>query len=410
MIMNSTKKGSIALIILLGAVTAFDAMAIDFYMPAFLVIQSALGSNAAALQTSLSLFLIGLAAGQVIFGVLIDRYGRKKPLLAGIILFAAASVALALSQSISTFLVARLLQGIGGAAGVVIPRAIVTDIYKPSQATKIYIILMQITAIAPIIAPPAGSLIIEVLDWRFIFWILAIVGALATLATIFILPETLPKSTQAKLTPASILSSYLSLFKNKPFMGFMMSGVFLMASLFTYISGSPFMLMEYFGFSSSKYSMIFSLIAVSMIISGQISIFLLKHYSPHQLYRIGFFVHLLFVLLFGVTVFTMPDHVILLILMLGLAIPSMSLIMGALTSEAMSHVSSTQRGAASALLGMLHYVFGGIAGMVLGIVHNGTLIPLALTLLFCSAAAVFSWWKVRSEERSPLKTEPTPAS
>lgn len=398
--MNFTTKRSIALIILLGIVTAFDAMAIDLYMPAFLVIQSALGSDAAAMQTSLSLFLIGLAAGQVIFGSLIDRYGRKIPLLVGIVLFAIASVALALSQSISIFLIARFLQGIGGAAGVVIPRAIVTDIYKPSQATKIYIILMQITAIAPILAPPAGSLIIEILHWRFIFWILAVVGILSIFATVFVLPETAPKSNHAKLSTANILSSYLELLKNKPFMGFMMASVFLMASLFTYISGSPFMLMEYLGFSSSTYSMIFSLIAISMIIAGQISIFLLKRHSPGQLYRIGFFIHLLCVFLFGITVFAMSQYTILLILTLGLTVSSMCLIMGALTSEAMSYVSPSQRGTASALLGMLQYVFGGIAGIILGVVHNATLIPMALILICSSAAAAFSWWKVRKEEQN----------
>lgn len=405
--MKFTPTRSIALIILLGVVTAFDAMAIDLYMPAFLVIQSALGSNAAAMQSSLSLFLIGLAAGQVIWGSLIDRYGRKMPLLAGILLFAAASVALALSQSISTFLIARLLQGIGGAAGVVIPRAVVTDIYKGSEAKKIYIILTQIMSIAPIIAPPAGSLIVEVLDWRFIFWILAVVGVLSIFATVFVLPETAPKSNDAKLSSTSILSSYLALFTNKPFMGFTMASVFLMASLFTYISGSPFMLMEYLGFSSSTYSMIFSLIAVSMIIAGQISIVLLKRYSPSQLYRIGFIIHLLFAFLFAATVFIMVEQTVLLVLMLGLAISSMCLIMGALTSEAMSYVSSVQRGSASALLGMLQYIFGGIAGIILGIIHNGTLIPMALVLVCSSAAAAFSWWKVRSEEQEDLHTKAT---
>ena len=392
-----TKNRKIALLILLGAVTAFDAMAIDLYMPAFLVIQSALGTDASSMQMSLSLFLIGLAARQAIFGALIDSYGRRNPMLAGIVLFTAASAALALSQSISVFLAARFLQGVGGAAGVVTPRAIVTDVYEPSESTKTYIILMQITAIAPIIAPPAGGFIIEMFSWQFIFWTLVIVGALSIVATIFILPETLPQTDRVQFTPSSILGSYMALLKNRQFMGFMMASVFLIASLFAYISGSPFMLMEYLGFSPSRYSLTFSMIALSMIIVGQSSIFLLKRLTIDRLYSIGFSIHILFVFAFAVTVFAMPKHETLLILTLGLAIATISLIMGALTSQAMSCVPSTQRGTASAFLGVLQYVFGGIAGIILGIVHNGTLIPLALVISVCSVAAAFSWWLAQGD-------------
>ena len=398
--MNLTSKRSIALIILLGAVTAFDAMAIDFYMPAFLVIQSSLNTNAATLQMSLSVFLIGLAAGQAIFGALIDSYGRRVPMLAGIIIFAAASAVLALSESISVFLVARFLQGIGGAAGVVTPRAIVTDVYKASDSTKAYIILMQITAIAPIIAPPAGGFIVNAFSWQFIFWILAVVGVLSIVATMLILPETLPKTNRVKFTPRGILRSYVDLLKNRQFMGFMMASVFLIASLFTYISGSPFMLMEYLGFSPNKYSVTFSLIALSMIIMGQVSILLLKRCTIEKLYSIGFLIHIVFVFAFAATVFMLPNNATILILTLGLAISSISLVMGALTSQAMSYVDATQRGTASAFLGVLQYVFGGVTGIVLGFAHNGTLVPLALIIFVCSLAAIFSWWFAQNNLRA----------
>ena len=400
--MKLTTKRKALLLILLGVVTAFDSMAIDFYMPAFLVIQSELNSNASSLQMSLSLFLIGLAIGQSVFGALIDSYGRKKPLLAGIFLFTVSSIALALSESMTAFLIARFFQGIGGAAGVVTPRAIVTDVYEPSEATRAYIILMQITSIAPIIAPPAGGFILEVFNWQFIFWILAIIGIFSTIATVSILPETLPKNECVNLTPKSLFKSYITLFKNRKFIGHMMSSVFLIATLFVYISGSPFMLMKYLGFSPSKYSVTFSLIALSMIIIGQFSILLLKKYTIEKLYKIGFITHLCFIFAFAATVFLLPRHEIMLILMLGLAIATISLILGALTSQSMSFVPSTQRGTASALLGVLQYVFGGLVGILLGLVHNDTLMPLAFIMFFCSIAACFSWWLVRNSTSHAL--------
>ena len=381
----------IELMLLLGALTAVDSMGIDMYLPAFSAIQSALNTNAAMLQISLSIFLIGIAIGQAVAGPLLDSFGRKRPLLIGVLLFAGASAMVALAPGTGLFLAGRFIQGLGCAAGLVIPRAIVSDLCDIKQSTRIYSILMQIMSVAPIAAPPLGGVLLLFFGWKAIFWILAAIGLVLAAVSFARLPETLPKESRTVFSFMGALKTYLHLFKSRRYLNVTLSASLLMATLFAYISGSPFLFMEYYGLSAGAYSILFAVNALGMILFGQLQIFLYTRMDPYRLLLLGFMLHLLFIGLIGASVAADFHNITLMAALLFFAMSCTSLIFGGITAEIMFSVPHTQRGSASALLGVLQYTFGGLAGVLLGFLHDGTPWPFALILGCCSLLSVVMW-------------------
>lgn len=381
---------SLPLIVLLGILTAVDALSIDMYLPAFSAIQTQFGTDAAALQFSLSVFLIGLAVGQAVYGPLIDRFGRRTPLLVGIAIFTGASVLIAAAPDMESFLLGRFVQGLGGAAGLVIPRAIVADLFEERQAAKVFSMLMQVMAIGPIIAPLLGGFFVSHGHWAAIFWTLAGVGLLSGLAVIRMVPESLPPSQRQQLGLAASLGAYVRLFGHRRFMALTLSGSFVIAGLFSYISGAAFVFTDYFALSPAVFSYIFAAIAVSMIICGQLNVFLLGRFSESRLLVTGLGLHmvatatLLSVLILGLTSFWLVTMLIL------LSIASLSLILGNVTSLIMSAVPG-ESGVSSALFGVVQYVFGGLAGLLMGLLHDQTVRPLAIMMAGCALLALLCW-------------------
>ena len=204
---------TLPLIVILGVFTAFEAMAIDLYLPGFRDIGRSLGANPGTMQTSLSVFVGGAAIGQLFYGPVADRFGRRGPLAFGILLFVLASVLAALSQNIAMFMVARALQGLGAAAGLVIPRAIITDRYQGRDIAKLFSALLQVMMIAPIVAPPVDGVLVAAMGWRAIFWVLALFGAASLVALLKIMPETLMYSDRAMAGLRAALLNYVG----KPF-------------------------------------------------------------------------------------------------------------------------------------------------------------------------------------------------
>lgn len=381
---------SLPLIVLLGILTAIDALSIDMYLPAFSIIQAQFEVDAAALQFSLSVFLIGLAVGQAVYGPVIDRFGRRWPLLIGIAIFTAASVLIAASSDMETFLVGRFIQGLGGAAGLVIPRAIVADLFEERQAAKVFSMLMQVMAIGPIVAPLLGGFFVSHGHWTAIFWTLAGVGLLSGLAVIRMVPESLPPSKRQKLGLGASLGGYVRLFGHRRFMALTLSGSFVIAGLFSYISGAAFVFTDYFALSPAVFSYIFAGIAASMILCGQLNVFLLGRFSESRLLTLGLGLHmaatatLLGVLMMGMTSFWLVTVLIM------LSIASLSLILGNVTSLIMSAVPG-ESGVSSALFGVMQYAFGGLAGVLTGLLHDQTVRPLAIMMAGCALLALICW-------------------
>ncbi|MGI6246843.1 MAG: multidrug effflux MFS transporter [Pseudochelatococcus sp.] len=393
--------GSLPLILVLGIVTAFDAMAIDLYLPAFSEIGRALDADAGAIQTSLSIFLGGLAVGQIFYGPLTDRFGRRAPLIAGILLFIAASVLAALAQDISTFMIARALQGLGGAAGLVIPRAIVADLYERRDGAKVFSLLMQVMMVAPVAAPPIGGLLLAILGWRSIFWALAVIGMLAVIATLRIVPESLAPAARRKSGVLSALATYAGLFRRSRFSAYALSGSFTMAGLFVYIGASAFIFVDHYGLSPTAYSLVFAGIALGEITAGFVNIRLLNRWREHEILPVGLLLHGLCVaLLVGALLAGFTGlHVVGPLLFLSLV--SLSLIFGNVTALVMESAPGDS-GSASSLFGVLQYVFAGAVGAILGLAHDGTLIPPAVVMLICAAGAIAAWWIASRLRPSPL--------
>ncbi len=378
-------------LVILGALTAFDSMSIDMYLPAFSAIGANLGLELGTLQMSLSLFLLGLAVGQAVSGPLVDSYGRKTPLLVGIALFGAASAMVAMATGSWTLLAGRFLQGLGGATGLVIPRAIVGDIFKEGEATKIFTLLIQIQSICPIVAPVLGGVLLDAWGWRSVFWIVVVFVVLALAATVWRVPETHPPERRIAMTFTNVVSSYGSLFGNRRYLGMTFSMGFVMATLFGYISGSSYVFMTYYGLSARTYSIIFAAVSVGMILAGQLNFVMVKRMGLRRFLGLGFAIHLFFIVAFAVAVFLGGATVWTAIVLLFLALSTLGFLFGGLTSESMFSASDEVMGTASALLGVVQYACGAAAGMVLSLFASGGLVPYACLLFVCSALAYACW-------------------
>lgn len=385
-----TVSGQRILTVVLAMLTAFGAISIDMYLPAFAGIKQNFGMSDSGMQLSLSVFLIGLAVGQAALGPLTDSFGRRRFLLGGVALFVGASCMIALAPVMQIFLLGRFLQGLGAAAGQSIPRSIVTDIYDTRQSVKIFSVLLQIFALAPIIAPFAGNLLMAA-GWRLIFWVLAAFGLLALFAAARFVPETqLPQNRKAFSFTGS-LRTYASLLGTRSYISIALASSLSIATIFAYISASPFILMEYFKVSPTVYSLIFAANAAGQMAFSQASIMLAARLSPQRHLAVGFAAHLCAVVALAACICLGFTSMNLILVLLFFVISTLPLILGGLTSAVMFAVPREMSGTGSALLGVMQYALGGLAGLLLGVFHTGTLVPFAVIVFACSGLSFVAW-------------------
>lgn len=237
-------------------------------------------------------FVFGLAAGQLVYGPLFDRYGRRTPLLIGIALFAAGALMAAVAPTIEVLLAARLLQAVGAAAGVVAPRAVISDLFDTQEAAAVYSVLGQIQMMAaPVAAPLLGALILQWSGWRTSFWLLLVITLILWVASHRVVPDSLLARRRSALSFGSVARAYASLLRNVPYMVYTAAGTLLFGTLFTYISVSPFVLMTEFGASSIQFGLIFGSITVLIVMSGALNIRLLPSRGPETLLLAGLGAH-----------------------------------------------------------------------------------------------------------------------
>ncbi|HEX2974095.1 MAG TPA: multidrug effflux MFS transporter, partial [Tepidisphaeraceae bacterium] len=267
------------LIVTLGAMSACGPFAIDTYLPAFPQIASDLHTSLANVQLTLSVFLLGLATGQVFWGTLSDHVGRRVPLLAGVLLYASSAAICAGAESIALLILARFLMGLGGSAGVVLSRAIVRDLFAEDHAARFFSLLMIIGGIAPIIAPPIGSILLAHGTWHTVFWTVSFFGVLCGLAIAYHVPETLPPARRLRGQVALVFQGYLHVLGHRPFLKQVTAIGLTSGVLFTYISSAPFIYMELFGVSPRTFGFWFAANAVGLYIAGQLNRYLLASFS-----------------------------------------------------------------------------------------------------------------------------------
>lgn len=267
-------------LLLMGVLTMTAPIAIDMYLPAFPAMTAMLEAPGGAVERTLAVYLVGAAIGQLFYGPLSDRYGRKPPLYAGLALFTIACMACANADSIESLTFWRLIQALGGSVCMVVPRAVIRDYYATQAAARAMSLMMLIIGVAPMLAPIAGAQLLKLADWRAIFWLQAALGVGLLLAMHFGMRESLAPDTSRRLRLRSMIRVYGSLLAHRQFMAMALAGGFGMGGMFAYIIGSPHVLIEVYGVTPQTYSLLFAMNAISMIAASQINARLLILHQP----------------------------------------------------------------------------------------------------------------------------------
>ncbi len=374
------------ILLILGGLSAFGPLAIDLYLPAFPAMAASYATDIEHIQLSMSAYFIGLASGQLFYGPIADRYGRRKPLLFGIALFALASLACALAPTLEWLLAARFAQALGGCAGMVVTRAVVRDLCKPIEAARAFSQLMLVMGVAPILAPLLGGGMLKLGGWPLIFYFLTLFACLAAVAVFIWLQETL-SPTQERPALSGALGRYLRLLCEPVFMFHALTGGLAMAGMFVYIAGSPFVIIKLYGIAAEHFGWFFAINAAGFILFAQFNSRLLRRRPPVKLLQRTTLVFLLCCLWLLVTTFVQPESLWPLMLPLFFAVSVVALVLPNASACAMAG-QGHQAGLASALMGTMQFVIAGITSALIGVLHDGTAMPMALVMTGCALLVV----------------------
>jgi len=367
------------IIFILGALSTISPFAIDMYLPAFPEMATALHTTTARISLSLASYFAGLAAGQLIYGPLLDRFGRKLPLYAGLILFVVASLACLLSRNVEWLVGWRFVQAVGGCAAGVAAMAMVRDFFPARETAKIISLLILVISASPLLAPSIGVFVAVHLGWQWVFIVLAAFVLLMLAVTAFVLPQGHEPDRSVEMRPLPILRNYAAVLKDPQFITYALAGSFAFSGLLVYVASSPIVFMEVFHVSTQQFGAIFAGLSVGFIGANQVNIFLLKKYSSEQIFRGALLVECPMALLllvgthygwFGL--WSTLGLLFIVLSMLGLSVPNGS----ALALVPFDH----NIGSAAAMLGFLQIGVSGLASASIGIFDSHTLLPVALVL------------------------------
>jgi DHA1 family bicyclomycin/chloramphenicol resistance-like MFS transporter len=363
------------LIILMGALTAFTPMSVDMYLPALPTIGGEFSAEPGHVQLSLASFFLGVAIGQAFYGPLADRFGRKLPLYAGLILFVTASLGCALATSIDTLIVLRFFQALGVCSGPVISRAIVRDMFEPRESVRVFSLMVLVMGVSPVLAPLLGGQILAWSDWRVIFWVTAIAGAIGLAGTALRLPETHQASNVKSLALKNVFTAYFQLLKDRSFVGYSMTGALVTAGMFAYIAGCAFVFIELFAVPTSRFGLFFGANALGFVLSAQLNVRLVRRFETHVVIRGVLLLQLVagLLLLAGTASGVIGLYGTAILLFIYVA--SVGCLFPNTTAMAMaSHPDKA--GTASALVGILQWALAAVTASGLGFVNNGTALPM----------------------------------
>jgi len=367
------------IIFILGALSTISPFAIDMYLPAFPQIAADLHTSTARVSLSLSSYFGGMAAAQLFYGPLLDRFGRKLPLYAGLIIFIAASLLCLCSQTVEWLIALRFVQAVGGCAAQVAAMAMVRDFFHADETAKIISLLILVISASPLLAPSIGVFVAVHFGWQWVFIILSLFVVLMLVISRRVLPEGHKPDRSVSLRIRPILQNYAAVLREPQFITYALSGAFAFSGLLVYVSSSPIIFMEVFHVSARQFGGIFAGLAVGFIGSNQINVFLLRKFSSEQIFRATLLVEcpVATLLLVGTIYgwFGLPATLVLLFVSLsslGLAFPN---------AAALALVPFDRNiGSASAMLGFLQIGVSGLASASIGITNSHTMMPVALVL------------------------------
>ncbi|MFG5778622.1 multidrug effflux MFS transporter [Comamonas sp. J-3] len=395
----SRSEISLRLVLILGLLSAVGPFAIDMYLPALPQIGASLNAPVGAVQASLTAFFLALGVGQPLFGTLADMWGRKKPLYLGLGIFVLASVGCALAQDIHTLVVLRFVQGMGAAAGMAIPRAVVRDMHTGHQAARFMSLLMLVFSVSPILAPLAGSAVIAVGGWRLVFWVVAVAAIIGLAAMLRGMPETRDAAARSDSSLGTALKAYVFLLRDWHYLGLVFIGGCAMAGFFVYLAGSPFVLINHYGLSTTQYSLAFALNAIAFIGAAQFTGPLGKRFGLVPLVKVAasasgvvMLCMLAYYLLGGDQLLVLIGLYFIASALMGLVIPTTSV----LALEEHGEIAGT----ASALLGTLQMLSGAIAMQIVGLFSTGKPLPMVVGMATGALCGVLLTWITLGGERN----------
>lgn len=373
-------------VLLLGSLTAFGPLSMDMYLPALPIVAEDLQTTTSFAQLSLTACLIGLAVGQLIFGPLSDIHGRRKPLISTLIVYAVASVLCAVTPNIWLFVALRFIQGVSGAAGIVIARASARDMYVGKDLTKFIALLALVNGAAPILAPIAGGVILNFATWNTVFYTLGAIGLLMFVAVLLFLPETLPAEKRAEGSLLAVVKTFGRLLKDPVFMGIALTQAFISSSMFAYIAGSPFVLQNIYEVTPQQFSLFFALNGLGIIIAAQMTARLANSFQEVHLLGIGILISFAGSLLLILVVW---QQLSLTVMAVALFLVVSSLGMVSTTSFSLGmEAQGDAAGSASAFLGLLPFLGGGLVSPLVGIKGDLTAWPMGIIIVVCSSSAL----------------------
>lgn len=377
---------NLRMVLILGALSAFGPLAIDFYLPAFPAMAQAFATDEKHVQATLAAYFLGLSIGQLAYGPVADRFGRRKPLMFGVTLFTLASLACAYAPNLDTLVLARFVQALGGCAGMVLSRAIVSDKCDPVASAKVFSQLMLVMGLAPILAPMLGGVLVNVAGWQSIFLALSLFSAGCLLAISLGLPESLPEHIPRQPLSGA-MRQYLRLFADRVFVGHALTGGIAIAGMFAYIAGSPFVFIKLYGVPAEHYGWLFGTNAAGFILVAQVNARLLAKRGPAFLLARAVWLYLAAGLVLLAVAAMRPTQLWPLLVPLFVCISSLGCIIPNASACAMSG-QGARAGSASALMGCLQFSVAAGAAALVGLLHDGSAVPMALVISLCGALVV----------------------
>ena len=382
------KQGNkkLTLIVILGLLAGLGPLSIDMYLPALPMITSELATTTSLTQLSITACLIGIASGQLFLGPFSDRVGRRRPLIISLTIYIIVSILCVFSPSIEVFVALRFLQGAAGSAGVVLSRAMVRDLYSGTELTKFFALLMLVNGAAPILAPVAGGLLLTFTSWRGIFFTLSVLSAIILFAVILKLQETLPIERRSTGGAKVIFTTFRQLLVDRSFMGYALAQACVMAAMFAYIAGSPFVLQNIFNVSPQMYGIFFAINGIGIILASQITGRLAGHIAEAKMFKFGLFLAAGAGTSLLIAILTNAGLIFVLI-PLFFVVSSVGIVNTTSFALAMEK-QGKNAGSASALLGVLSFIGGAIFSPLVGIAGGYTALPMAILVAFGDIGAL----------------------
>lgn len=381
------QKKYISLVLVLGSMIALGPFSIDMYLPGFSGIAKDLNTSVNNVSLTLSSYFIGISAGQLLYGPLLDRFGRKKPLYIGLIVYILASLCCYFVTSIDYFIGLRFIQAVGSCAASVAAITMVRDLFPVAEIPKVFAKLMLVLGLSPMLAPTLGGYITADFGWHMVFLVLTFMGIAVLLASKFFLPSNYQPDTSISLKPKPIVNNFLLVLREPQFYTYSFTGAVAFSGLFTYVASSPVIFMDIFNVDEKMYGWIFAFLSISFIGTSQLNSYLLKTYSSEQLIHYGLKLQFLISFIFAIGIYFELLNLYGVIAMLFVFLGCLGLCNPNTTALSLAPFEKNA-GSASALMGAVQMGLGALASVTVGVFVTDSILPVAIIFISSSFLAL----------------------